>query len=50
MTEKRAHFREVQETAAAQGRRADEIADLAAAYSRVDRRITPGYAGRRATA
>jgi len=41
LDEKRAHFREVQETAAAQGALADEIARRAAAYQRFDRRITP---------
>jgi multimeric flavodoxin WrbA len=47
--EKRAHFAEVQETAAAQGPLAEEIARRAAAYAEYDRRITP-QSGRRAIA
>lgn len=41
LAEKRAHFREVQDTAAAQGALVDEIAQRASAYERFDRRITP---------
>ena len=41
MEEKRAHFVELQETAAAQVPMADEIARRAAAYRGFDRRITP---------
>jgi len=41
MDEKRAHFVEVQETAAAQGPLAEEIARRAAVYTEFDRRITP---------
>lgn len=41
MDEKRAHFAEVQETAAAQGPLADEIARRAVVYSEFDRRVTP---------
>lgn len=41
LAEKRAHFREVQETAAAQGALASEIAKRASIYERPDRRITP---------
>ncbi len=46
MNEKRAHFVEVQETAAAQGHLAEEIARRAAAYAEFDRRITPQSARR----
>ncbi len=48
LTEKRAHFKEVQETAAVQGPLAGEIERRAAAYAEFDRRITP--AGRPAIA
>ena len=41
LDEKRAHFVEVQETAAAQGPLAEEIARRAAVYAEFDRRITP---------
>jgi multimeric flavodoxin WrbA len=41
LAEKRAHFREVQDTAAAQGALAGEIAERAAAYQRFGHRITP---------
>ncbi len=41
LAEKRAHFREVQETGRLQGELADEIARRAAAYEQFDRRITP---------
>jgi flavone/flavonol reductase len=41
LEEKRAHFVEVQETAAAQGPLAEEIARRAAVYTEFDRRITP---------
>jgi hypothetical protein len=46
LEEKRAHFVEVQETAAAQGPLAEEIARRAAAYTEFDRRITPQSARR----
>ncbi len=46
LEEKRAHFVEVQETAAAQGPVADEIARRAAVYTEFDRRITPQSARR----
>ena len=42
MAEKRAHFREVQETGRLQGKLAEEIARRAAIYEQFDRRITPG--------
>ena len=42
LTEKRAHFREVQDTAAAQGALASEIARRASAYERFGAPITPG--------
>ena len=42
MAEKRAHFAEVQETAARQGSLAEEIDRRAATYAAFDRRITPG--------
>jgi hypothetical protein len=41
LTEKRAHFREVQDTAAAQGALTGEIAQRSSIYERFDRRITP---------
>jgi hypothetical protein len=41
LTEKRAHFAEVQATAADQTRRRDEIERCATAYAGFDRRITP---------
>jgi multimeric flavodoxin WrbA len=41
LAEKRAHFREVQDTAAAQGALAGEIAQRASAYERFGHRITP---------
>jgi hypothetical protein len=41
MAEKRAHFAEVMQTAAAQGELAGEIAQRAAPYGAFDRRITP---------
>jgi multimeric flavodoxin WrbA len=46
LEEKRAHFAEVQETAATQGPLAEEIARRAAVYTEFDRRITPGSARR----
>lgn len=46
LDEKRAHFAEVQETAAAQGPLAEEIARRAAVYTEFDRRITPQSARR----
>lgn len=46
LEEKRAHFVEVQETAAAQGPLAEEIARRAAVYTEFDRRITPQSARR----
>jgi multimeric flavodoxin WrbA len=46
LEEKRAHFREVQETAATQGPLAGEIARRAAMYGEFDRRITPQSEGR----
>ena len=49
LDEKRAHFAEVQETAATQGPLAAEIERRAAVYQGFDRRITP-QAGRRAIA
>lgn len=49
LAEKRAHFREVQETAAAQRALDGEIAQGASIYERFDHRITP-QAGRRAIA
>ena len=49
LDEKRAHFAEVQETAAIQGPLAEEIERRAAAYAAFDRRIAP-QAGRRAIA
>ncbi len=49
MAEKRAHFAEVQATAAAQGRRADEIARRAAGYGEFDAVLAPS-SGRSATA
>lgn len=42
LAEKRAHFREVQETGQAQGALAEEIARRAVIYEQFDRRITPG--------
>lgn len=50
LDEKRAHFAEVQDTAAVQGPLADEIARRAAAYTEFDRRITPQDSARRAIA
>ncbi|HEX4011000.1 MAG TPA: NAD(P)H-dependent oxidoreductase [Solirubrobacteraceae bacterium] len=50
LTEKRAHFREVQDTAAAQGPLAAEIERRVAAFASPDRRISPRGQGRRATA
>ena len=41
LAEKRAHFREVQDTAAAQGALASEIARRASAFEGLNRRITP---------
>lgn len=41
LAEKRAHFREVQETGRAQGPRAAQIAERAAPYAAYDRRIAP---------
>lgn len=49
LDEKRAHFVEVQETAAVQGPLAEEIARRAATYAEFDRRITP-QSSRRAIA
>ncbi len=49
LDEKRAHFAEVQETAAIQGPLAEEIERRAAAYAAFDRRIAP-QPGRRAIA
>jgi hypothetical protein len=46
LDEKRAHFLEVQETAAVQGPLAEEIARRAAVYTEFDRRITPQSARR----
>jgi hypothetical protein len=46
LDEKRAHFVEVQETAATQGPLAEEIARRAAVYAEFDRRITPQSARR----
>jgi hypothetical protein len=46
LDEKRAHFAEVQDTAAAQGPLAEEIARRAAVYTEFDRRITPQCARR----
>ncbi len=46
LDEKRAHFLEVQETAATQGPLAEEIARRAAVYTEFDRRITPQPARR----
>jgi multimeric flavodoxin WrbA len=42
LAEKRAHFREVQETAQVQGPLSEEIAGRAALYEQYDPRITPG--------
>ena len=50
LTEKRAHFREVQETAAVQGPLAAEIERRAAAFAGSERRLTPRGQGRRAIA
>lgn len=50
LDEKRAHFVEVQETAATQGPLAEEIARRAAAYTEFDRRVTPQSSARRAIA
>jgi multimeric flavodoxin WrbA len=49
LEEKRAHFVEVQETAAAQARLADEIERRASGYEAFDRRLTP-HSARRAIA
>lgn len=46
LAEKRAHFREVQDTAAAQGALANEISERASMYERFDCRITPRPAPR----
>lgn len=46
LAEKRAHFREVQETAAAQGALANEISERASMYERFECRIVPPSAPR----